>query len=452
MKNKLIIPALIMSFVICFTSCGNETDNNLNNEVENIPVEMPDVMQTAQSYLMDKDKFSRVKTADGEYLLAFHGRIEGETEDKNRIIYLNKFNEIVKDFNLPFTENINNHDFYFGEKYVMLVNRQYSGVDADGNMHGITILDTDGNMVANFEPRDPYIFTDIDKFTRFNRTGYSWYESADDTIIFNTPFAIYEYDIKNNSLDKLIGLEDIIVDLDYDKLFEDTDYTDFFGCKYGIFYMFRNDEQGLVFSVNEKLEKDLVQYTSSEKFTMYALKNGEINQLTDKDEYEGILLYNDDGTCMIYTSSEDKTFVINSKKYSEYDYSVRRYIINDYAFRNKFVPFVAGSKTSSKDISVNYFDSINNIHYDIKIPVDDATIGGAVYDMPFIAYGKYIYFASDDVMNQDKSYRYNVETGKGDFVYGNVENVPLCSEYRLFNEYSTSPGFVKIQIFKDYIL
>lgn len=449
MKNRFITMTLIFSFILCLTGCGQEI---ANNDINQTPVEMPDIMQAAQSYLMDDEKFSRVKTSDDEYLLAFYGRIDGEPEDKNRIIYLNKYNEIVTDFTIPFEMNFNNHDFYFGEKYVMMINRQYSGVDANGNMHGIAIFDTNGNLIANYEPRDPYIFTGVDMFTRFNQTGYSWCETENESIIFNTPFAIYEYNTNSKSLEKILCLEDMISNLDYDILFEDTDYLDIFGCKYGFYYLFQSDDHGLVFSVNEKLEKDLIQYTSSEKYTMYSIKNGKLNPLTEKDEYQGILRYNTNGTCMIYTDSDDKSYVINSEKHLEYDYLVRLYKLNDYAFKNNFEPLVVGCKNSASQISLNYFDSVNNKHYKNQISVSDATMGGAVYDYPFIAYGEYVYFATDDVTYDDKCYRFNVKTGEGNFVYGNVEHTPLCSGYRILEEESTTPGMIKIQIFKDYIL
>lgn len=177
-----------------------------------MPVVMPASMQTSQSYLMDDEKFSRVKTSDGEYLLAFYGRIDGESEENNRIIYLNKYNEIVTDFTISFEVDFKNHDFYFGEKYVMMINRQYSGVDANGNMHGIAIFDTNGNLIANYEPRDPYIFTDVDMFTRFNQTGYSWCETENESIIFNTQFATDDvtYDDKCHRFNIEIGEGDFV--------------------------------------------------------------------------------------------------------------------------------------------------------------------------------------------------------------------------------------------------
>lgn len=202
MKRIFLILTLSISIVICFTSCSPKNGSNDNKQIE-----MPNEMKAARAYLMDDEKFSRIKTADGEYLLAFYGRIDGEPDTDNRIIYLNKYNEVVKDFKIPFDVNNKNHDFYFGEKYVMMVNRQYSGVDTEGNLHGIAIFDTTGDLIANYESRDPYIFTGVDMYTRLNRTGYSWCESDNESIIFNTPFAIYEYDIKIAALKSYLDLK-----------------------------------------------------------------------------------------------------------------------------------------------------------------------------------------------------------------------------------------------------
>ena len=200
-------------------------DGNQNYE------NMPNIIKSFKSYIMDNKKFSRVKISNDEYLLAFYGRIDGESEEENRVIYINKYNEIVKDFAIPVEVNLSIYDLYFGEKFVMMVNRQYSGVDNDGNIHGVVIFDTDGNLIANYEPRDPNIFTGVDYFTRFNIMGYSWCE-MDKTIVFNTPFAIYEYNTENNILMKLVGLEDIIPNLDYNALFDGIDYLDIFVNKY----------------------------------------------------------------------------------------------------------------------------------------------------------------------------------------------------------------------------
>lgn len=41
---------------------------------------MPNIVKSSKSYIMDNKKFSRVKISNDEYLLAFYGRIDGEKE------------------------------------------------------------------------------------------------------------------------------------------------------------------------------------------------------------------------------------------------------------------------------------------------------------------------------------------------------------------------------------
>ena len=448
-KNKFQILTLIVTLILCFTGCSKISNPNMDGN-QNY-ANMPNIIKSSKSYIVDNKKFSRVKISNDEYLLAFYGRIDGESEEENRIIYINKYNEIVKDFAIPVEVNLSIYDLYFGEKFVMMVNRQYSGVDNDGNIHGVIIFDTDGNLIANYEPRDPNIFTGVDYFTRFNIMGYSWCE-MDKTIVFNTPFAIYEYNTENNILMKLVGLEDIIPNLDYNALFDGIDYLDIFVNKYGFYYMFRSDEKGIIFSVNENLEKAPTQYTSSEKYTVYSLKNGDIIPLTHKNECQGVLQHSGDGSCLIYTNSDKKSYIIDNNNIFECKNTASSYKLNIYSVEHNFTPLIIEYNNSASYTSLSYFDSVNNKYYATQIDSKDVTIGDATYNYPFIAYGEYVYFDTDKPNDNDICYRLNTATGKGEFVYGSVEYLPLCSEYRIFEDGMTIPGMTKISIFKDCAL
>ena len=78
MKNKFLISALIITFIMCFTGCSKISNPNMDGN-QNY-ANMPNIIKSSKSYIMDNKKFSRVKISNDEYLLAFYGRIDGEKE------------------------------------------------------------------------------------------------------------------------------------------------------------------------------------------------------------------------------------------------------------------------------------------------------------------------------------------------------------------------------------
>ena len=213
-----------------------------------------------------------------------------------------------------------------------------------------------------------------------------------------------------------------------------------------------SDEKGIIFSVNENLEKAPTQYTSSEKYTVYSLKNGNIIPLTPKNECQGVLQHSDDGSCLIYTNSDKKSYIIDNNNFFECKNTASSYKLNIYSMEHNFTPLIIEYNNSASYTSLSYFDSVNNKYYTAQIDSKDVTIGDATYNYPFIAYGEYVYFDPDKPNDKDICYRLNIATGKGKFVYGSVEYLPLCSEYRIFEDEMTIPGMTKISIFKDCAL
>ncbi len=128
------------------------------------------------------------------------------------------------------------------------------------------------------------------------------------------------------------------------------------------------------------------------------------------------------------------------------------YKLNIYSMEHNFTPLIIEYNNSASYTSLSYFDSVNNKYYTAQIDSKDVTIGDATYNYPFIAYGEYVYFDTDKPNDNDICYRLNIATGKGEFVYGSVEYLPLCSEYRIFEDEMTIPGMTKISIFKDCVL
>ena len=147
--------------------------------------------------------------------------------------------------------------------------------------------------------------------------------------------------------------------------------------------------------------------------------------------------------------------MLNEEKYKEYDSVARIYVSNDYAHECGWEPLVLGWNTSALKTTVYYYDSITNQHYKVDVTASDASFGGAFYDSPWSACGKYVYFSSIDAV-ENTSYRLNVTTGKGDFVYGGVADMSLCPGYRIYEEdvyfEETADMMVRLFVYEDYIL
>lgn len=446
---KKLVSAILATAILTVSLAG--CVKNTVTELVKPDISKPYSMLSAQKYLTEEDYMQKVITSDGEYLLAFYGRIEGEPEDQNRIIYINKFNEIEKEIRIPENVDLKLPDFYYTENYILMMTRQYNGVDKNFEMHGIAALDTDGNLLSAHPSRDPNIFIDVDTFSRFNRLTFNWCEKDSETFILSTHFGIYEYKPKDDKLTQILELGDVIENYDFETAVADHSYLDIFSDNFGFSFVFWSDELGLIFAVTDD-------FTQERYYTLYSYKDGKINQITDKNSGQcGLYIpfYNTESDSLVRLDPESKKYLINEEKYKEYDSVVRIYVSNDYAHECGWEPLVLGWNTSALKTTVYYYDSITNQHYKVDVTTSDASFGGAFYDSPWSACGKYVYFSSIGAV-ENTSYRLNVTTGKGDFVYGGVADMSLCPGYRISEEdvyfEETADMMVRLFVYEDYIL
>ncbi len=402
MKRIAALMAMILCFAV-FTACDKQENTDF--------------------YIVyDEEITQLVKTADNEYLYAFYGRKEGEPEDKNRVIYLNKDNEVEKEFYLdkiPADVNLNLTDFHFGENYLMLVNRQYSGVTADGEVHGIIIVDSEGNVVRSYENRSPNNFAGVDMFTRFNRFTFYWCEKDKDTFIIPTYLSVYECNMKDGSFTKILSLEDIVKDFSARENLTGRKHLELFSVNYGFGQVFRSDKQGLIFTVCDSLD-------NNGACTVYAMKYGNITRLTEKDacgtgRYRPY--YNARSDSFVRLDEKTVTYMVNEQPYPEYTTFVQQFY-----FFDPERPVLLGTEYSDTETRVAYFDSTSGKHYNAVISGVDATIKRQFHNEVWNACGRYIYLTT---VNSDYCYRYDVETGKGEFVISPLEYKSLMPGYRI---------------------
>jgi len=426
-KLLVILFALLQLFV--FTGCGEYKD--ISGAIHDIYI------------VYDEDITQLVKTADDEYLYAFYGRKEGEPEDKNRVIYLNKDNQIEKEFYLDkIPENVNLYltDFHFDQDYLMLVNRQYSGVTADGTVHGVIIVDSEGNIIRSYKNRDPYNFAGVDMFTRFNRFTFNWCEKDKDTFIITTYLSIYECNMKDGSFTKILSLEDIVKGFSAQENLTGRNHLELFSINYGFGRVSWSDKQGLIFAVCDSFD-------NNGACTVYAMKDGTITRLTEKDacgtgRYRPY--YNARSDSLVRLDEKTATYMVNEQPYPEYTTFVQMYYYFD-----PERPVLLGTEYTDTETRVAYFDSTSGKHYSAVISGADATVKRQFHNEVWSACGNYIYLTT---VNSDYCYRHNVETGKGEFVISPLEDKILMPGYRIRQdrEVTTENTLTyRLQIYKE---
>lgn len=425
--------SIVLLCCMAFAACGKEQNISLAEPAGSI-----------DNYIMyDEDIAQTVRRADSDYLYAFFGRKEGEMEDKNRVIYLNKDNEIEKEFYLePVEEGIklNLVRFRFGRDYLMLTDGQYSGVTSDGQVHGLAVVDSGGRTVCSYEARDPYNFAGVDMYTRLNRFTSRWCEKDSDTFIIATYLALYECNMKDGTLTQILSLDDIVEDFDAEETLAGKKHSDLFNINYGFGKLFWSDEQGLVFTVCDSFD-------TNGRCTLYSFKDGVVTQLSEKDS-AGIGLYvpyyNEQSGNLVRLDEKTRTYMINEQPYPEYTTFVQQMYYFD-----PERPVLLGTDYSDTKTTVSYYDSTSGRHYNVAINKADATAGGLFHNEVWHACGNYIYLSA---ANAELCYRYNVETGKGRFVASPMEDKSLMPGYRIrrLKEVTKENTLIyKVRIYKE---
>jgi len=420
--KRLIAAMLALAGVMAlFTGCGTE-----------IPT-----YNTQRTYLESGVTSRRIKTSDNEYLLAFYGRFSGEEKDKNRIIYLNKYNNIEKEIYIPNEIDPERDDYRFCENYVMLIDQGYWGVDSEGNLHGFSVIDRDGNIVADYPSRNSIDDYKNDRVSFVNRFSFTWWHMKDSsTMILATPVNLYEYSLSDGSLTKLAGAENFDPDYSFEEF--DSKHPDYMrgAYYYGFYFVGRSNDNGVVFSFCDG--------THDSAQTLYRLKDGVFRSITPANRCFGVPYYNSGSDCLIryITENGKTTYLINEQPHSEYSHTV------SFSYDLSLI----SEKKGTDRTDINYFDSDKMQHYQISVSARQATLDSVFYNHVFSACGDYLYMA--DTNYNDISYRLNIITGEGVFVKGSADDYSLCPEHRI-SEAPAHTGdefLTEIRIYKDEII
>ena len=427
MKKRLF--SLIIAVVLTFTGCVQPAEKEI---VE------PQRQNTDRFYLageysaIGNGDVYRVKADEDDYLLAFYGRKQGENKEDNRVIYINKYNNIHREYSVPQETGGYDYRFFFTSDYALAYNVNDFGLDSDGKPHGFRVFDKDGNEITRYDKKHDEIigYENEDTFTQLNLFCFGDMSVKDsETLIVSSHVAIYEYNLKKDSFKKLIGIEEIMEEGVNREL--NDDFRRILLSSQGINKIYFSEKQGVVFRVNEDIYGD--------KSTIYSLKNGKLTPLTEKNGHKGVFYYNSETDCLITGINWDYT--INGKTAAQYNMPVN--------YQEAFYPMLyAVEETAEDKVTVKYFDSSNMKEYETVVKAADATGQGGFCNVLGGGYENYLYMINwnDDI------YRIDLETDKGEFVNGSVSDLPFCKGYRMSNVRVTEEDFMRlIQIYRDEI-